>query len=64
MEIIIKELENYKEKLIKYEKYKKKNVLNNAKWVKNNREKYNEWQREYYRTHFKNNEEYLKKKVN
>ena len=62
METIIKELEVYKEMLTKYEKYKKKNVKNSAKWANNNREKYNEWQREYYRTHFKDNKEYLKKK--
>ena len=62
MELIIKELETYKEMIVKYENYKKSNYRSTKNWINNNREKYNEWQREYYKTHFKNNEEYLKKK--
>ena len=62
MELIIKELVTYKEMIDKYEKYKKSCCLKAKNWINNNREKYNERQREYYKTHFKNNEEYLKKK--
>ncbi len=62
MELIIKELETYKEMIDKYENYKKSSCIKTKNWINNNREKYNEWQREYYRNNFKNNEEYLKKK--
>ena len=62
MELIIKELETYKEMIDKYENYKKHSCLKTKNWINNNREKYNEWQREYYKNHFKNNKDYLKKK--
>ena len=41
MELIIKELETYKEMIVKYENYKKNNIRSTKNWINNNRVKYN-----------------------
>ena len=49
-------------KLEKYENRSKANIKRMVEWIKENRDKFNENQRTYYKKYIKGNEEFLKKK--